>query len=694
MMVMEKRLTLGIKARPLYNTEGDIVGAIESIRDITELRQAEKDIKESRRQLADIIGFLPDSTFVVDKDGKVIAWNKAAEERTGVRAADILGKSRYEYALCFYGERQPILIDLVPKPDSEIEARYVRMERRNRALVGESYMSKIKGGRAYVFGMATALRDTKGNIVGAIESVRDITERQRTEESLRCAEEKYRSIFENAVMGIFQSIPEGRFISANPVFARILGYDSPEELLASITDIAAHVYADPENLNEMLRIIKEKGIVRKFEIQALRKDGSTSYFPINARSVCDDSGNLLYYEGTAQDVTKRKLLEARLLQPRKMEAIGTLAGGIAHDFNNILSAIIGYSEMTRGKLQQMELHRYLENILLAAHRAKELMAQILTFSRHTDKELKPVNIRDLLSEALKLLRATIPSTIGIHPEIDPGVMNVLADPTLLHQVLINLCTNAAHAMRESGGLLEVRLDSVKIDQNTPHIDYDLSPGMYVKLTVSDTGTGIPPEILDRIFDPFFTTKGKGEGSGLGLSVVYGIARKHGGTVTVKSTLGQGSAFCVYLPAIERPSESKTIPVDTIPGGNESILLVDDEESLVGMNREILEGIGYRATETTSSIKALEMFRAQPDRFDLVISDMTMPGMTGKELAIEILKIRPDIPIIFCTGFSDLITEESAKSIGIREFLMKRFFKTTDPDGQEGAGRKGADATLS
>jgi len=470
MMVMEKRLTLWIKARPLYNTGGDIVGAIESIRDITELRQAEKDIKESRRQLADIIDFLPDAMFVVDKDGKVIAWNKAAEEMTGVRAADMLGKSRYEYALCFYGERRPILIDLVLKPDSEIEAKYVRMERRNRALVGESYMSKIKGGRAYVFGMASALRDTKGNIVGAIESVRDITERQRAEESLRCAEEKYRSIFKNAVMGIFQSIPEGRFISANPAFARILGYDSPEELLASITDIAAQVYADPENRNEMLRIIEEKGIVREFEIQALRKDGSTSYFTINARSVRDDNGNLLYYEGTAQDVTKRKLLEARLLQSQKMEAIGTLAGGMAHDFNNILSAIIGYSEMTRGKLQQMELHRYMENILLAGHRAKELVAQILTFSRHTDKELKPVNIRDLLSEALKLLRATIPSTIGIHPEIDPGVMNVLADPTQLHQVLINLCTNAAHAMRESGGLLEVRLDSVKIDQNTPYIN--------------------------------------------------------------------------------------------------------------------------------------------------------------------------------------------------------------------------------
>ena len=655
---------------PIYNDKGIVTGTVGIARDITERRQAEGDIKESRQQLADIINFLPDATFVIDKEGRVIAWNRAIEEMTGIKKADMLGKGNYEYALPYYSERKPLLIDLVLNPDDVIEKKYASIERRDSVLIGESYTFAVGEGKAYHLGMAAALRDSKGNIVGAIESIRDITERRRMEETLRQAEEKYRSIFENAVMGIFQTTRDGRIISANPAFARILGYDSPKELIYKITDISRQIYVNPERWAELLHLVEERGAVKDYEIQYRRKDRSIGWSTFNIHAVCDKDGTFLYYEGTIQDITERKLLESRLLQSQKMEAIGTLAGGIAHDFNNILAAIIGYSEMTKGKLQQMELHRYLEHILLASHRAKDLVAQILTFSRHADKELKPVNIKALTGEALKLLRATLPSTIEIRPEIDKRVGDILADPTQLHQVLINLCTNASHAMRERGGVLDVSLDNVEITPDSSLIHPDLNPGLYVKLIVRDTGTGISPAIIDRIFDPFFTTKEKGEGTGLGLSVVYGIAQKYGGTVIVHSNPGEGSTFHVYLPGIEHSAELKAEPVDFIPGGSERILIVDDEELLVGMSREMLEGIGYRITATTSSVNALEMFLSRPERFDLVISDMTMPGMTGKELAKEFLKIRPDIPIILCTGFSDLMTEEDAKSLGIREFLMK------------------------
>jgi two-component system cell cycle sensor histidine kinase/response regulator CckA len=642
-------------------------------REISERIQADEKIKESRQQLSDIINFLPDATMVIDKEGKVIAWNRAIEEITGVKAADMLGKGNYEYALPFYGERRPVLIDLVLKPQKEIEMKYVYVERRDEILVGESYVPALRGGDVFLLGTASALRDSKGDIVGSILSIRDITKKRSLEEALRQAEEKYRGIYENAIEGIFQTTHEGRIIAANPAFARILGYDSPEEIINTITDIASQVYVNPGRRRELLRLVEERGIARDFEVQFYRKDKSNAWITINIYAVRDSGGKLLHYEGSVQDITDRKLLELQLRQSQKMEAIGTLAGGIAHDFNNILAAIIGYTEMTIGRLKQAELQRYLEQVLKASDRAKNLVSQIMAFSRQADMAVKPLDIIFLIKETLKLLRATLPSTIDIRTEIATGVDAVLADPTQLHQVIMNLCTNAAHAMREKGGILEVGLDNEEITPDMVLLYPDLHPGPHVKLTLSDTGTGIAPEIMDRIFDPFFTTKSRGDGTGLGLSVVYGIVKEYGGMVTAQSRPGAGSTFTVYLPAVEHEEKSTTESTDTIPGGNERILFVDDENILTEIGREMLEGIGYEVTAATSSTEALEVFRTQPDCFDLVITDMTMPGMTGADLSKELLKIRHHIPIILCTGFSELITEDEAKRLGIEEFLMKPLF---------------------
>ena len=655
---------------PLFDAHGHRVGAVESIRDITERKLAFEALQESEQRLADIINFLPDATLVIDREGRLIAWNQAIEEMTGVKAADMLGKDDYEYAVPFYGKRRPILIDLVLNPDREEEVQYLGLERKGAILAGESHIPELRGGQAYLRGTATVLRDSKGNIVGAIESIHDITERRQAERALVLAEEKYRSIFENATMGIFQTTPDGRILNANSAYAQIIGYTSLEEVADHFTDLSGQLYVHPEKRKELLQLMEDRSSVQEYEVQVFRKDRSVAWVSINARAVRDADGQLLFIEGMVQDITERKALETRLIQAQKMEAIGTLAGGIAHDFNNILAAIIGFTEMAKTKLQQEELHPYLERVLEASERARNLVSQILTFSRSGTTEIRPIDMGPLIVEGLRLLRATLPSTIEIRQQISSPLPAIPAHPTQIHQVLINLCTNAAHAMRAHGGVIEVTLEALAITPAMAALHADLVPGKFVKLTVADTGSGIAPEIVDRIFDPFFTTKKPGEGTGLGLSVVYGIIEGYGGAITVQSERGEGSAFSVYLPALDTPVEDHQVGLPSIPRGTGRVLLVDDEAMLVAMGRELIEDLGYEVTGIMDSRNALDMVRAQPDRFDLVITDMTMPGMTGTDLARELLAIRPDLPIILLTGFSELITEEKARQMGICGFAQK------------------------
>jgi PAS domain S-box-containing protein len=379
----------------------------------------------------------------------------------------------------------------------------------------------------------------------------------------------------------------------------------------------------------------------------------------------------------ATDITRIKDLEkeslriqAQLQQAQKMEAIGTLAGGIAHDFNNILSAVIGYTEIVLADTDAgSQQHKNLQEVLKAGNRARDLVNQILMFSRQTDRELKPVQINQIVIETLKLLRASLPTTIRIEPNLRSNSA-VMADPTQIHQVMMNLCTNAAHAMRENGGLLKIELSDVELQKDFLEQHPYLSAGTFLKLRVRDTGHGMEKKITDRIFDPFFTTKERGEGTGMGLAVVLGIVKSHGGTITVESSIDQGSSFDVYLPVIEREVDDETRPKIAMPTGNEKILFVDDEKALVDLGHQMLERLGYDVTTRTSSIEALELFISQPPKFDLVITDMTMPNMTGDELARKLMAIRSDISVILCTGYSERISKEKAQAIGIREFVLK------------------------
>jgi len=364
-------------------------------------------------------------------------------------------------------------------------------------------------------------------------------------------------------------------------------------------------------------------------------------------------------------------LESQLQRAERMEAIGTLAGGIAHDFNNILGAIMGYTELARMDMPETSrAAAKLDEVLKAGTRAKELVRQILTFSRQTKKEAKPLEVSLVVKEALKLLRASIPTTIEIRKKIATGPNIVMADPTQIHQIVMNLCTNAAQAMQETGGILTIELTGVEIDIATAHQYVGLEPGPYVRISISDTGKGMDPQVRERIFDPFFTTKDPGKGTGLGLSVVHGIVKACKGAITVYSEIGKGSTFHVYLRKIESMKAPEPEKVEALSTGTECILFVDDEEALARLGKETLRELGYDAVCRTSSIEALEAFRAQPERFDLVITDQTMPNMTGKDLAKEIMAIRPGIPVIVCTGYSQVFSEEEANDIGISAFLMK------------------------
>ena len=659
-----KRRTIEVAVSLIRNTEGLKTGFRGIVRDVTERKRAEEELRESQRQLADIISFLPDATLIIDKDGRVLAWNRAMEEMTGVKAQAMLGKGNHEYSIPFYGARRPILVDLILNPLAEIEAKYSIKRKGDIFYEGETYLSALRGHEAYLYGRVSALRDANGNVVGAIESIRDITAR-------RLAEEKYRAIFDNAVMGIYQVTPGGRILSANPAYARILGYESPEDLLNSVTDTARQVYVHPEERSELLRAIHESGTIQDREVQWFRKDGSIVWITINGRAVRDGSGQVIHYEGAVRDITEHKSLEQQLHQAYKMEAIGTLAGGIAHDFNNILSAVIGYAEMATRESDLGTVRRYLDGIYQAGIRAGDLVKQILTFSRQSEEKRYPLRVGPIIKEAMKLLRASLPTTIKIHQNIHSDQGHVMASPTHIHQILMNLCTNAAHAMGAGRGTLTVRLAPVDIKSDDGLIHHGLIPGKHLKLAVSDTGCGIAPGTIDKIFDPFFTTKRPGEGTGMGLAVVHGIVKSCGGAITVQSEVGKGTEFDVYFPLLK---ETGAVPQKEAPtpivGGEERILFVDDEEVLVDLGKNMLSGLGYRVEGRTSSLEALELFRTEPERFDLVITDMTMPNMTGLELAQELMRIRPNLPVILCTGFSELVTAERAKSLGLKEFIMK------------------------
>ena len=401
--------------------------------------------------------------------------------------------------------------------------------------------------------------------------------------------------------------------------------------------------------------------------------GLGKFFHVSSAPIFDNDNNLEYLVHVAKDITEQKKMEEELFQAHKMEAIGTLAGGIAHDFNNILTAILGYAEIVRADMPESSPSRHdIDQVLKAGNRAKELVKQILTFSRKGQETQQPLQSSLIIKETLKLLRASLPTTIEIQEEIDPECGTILANPTNIHQILVNLCTNALHAMKDEKGILTVRLTRKELTKEHDVISGDgVAEGSFVELMIRDTGHGMDKATVQRMFEPYFTTKEVGKGSGMGLALVHGIVQGCGGFIKVESEPGKGTTFNVYFPAMEEKIvEIEKKQREPLPRGNERILAVDDEEGIIELLTNMLKSLGYEVTAETSSEKTLEVFRTSPDSFDLIITDQTMPHLTGAELAKEILQIRPDIPIILCTGYSAMISEEKAKKIGIKRYAMK------------------------
>jgi two-component system cell cycle sensor histidine kinase/response regulator CckA len=489
----------------------------------------------------------------------------------------------------------------------------------------------------------------------------DVTERRRAEEALRNTEEKYRSMVENAVGGIYQTTPEGRFLSVNPALANMLGYESSQELVDGITDIGQEMYVDPKRRQELKRLLEEQGELRDFEFQLYRKDGSQIWVSTNIRAIVRD-GAVLRYEGMIEDITKRKLLEAQLLQAQKMEAVGLLAGGVAHDFNNAISVITGYSGLLQMRLPEGDPScRYVEEITKAANRAATLIRQLLAFSRK--QVIRPVtlDLNNVISDMEKMLRRLIGEDIEIVIKRDPNLARVKADPGQLEQILMNLAVNARDAMAH-GGKLIVETANVELDDTYVRRHAYFKAGQYVTLSFSDTGCGMDKDTQARIFEPFFTTKEAGRGTGLGLSTVYGIVKQNEGYIRVYSEPGKGSTFKIYLPPVYGAAE---VPAHTqvpgvLPHGSGTVLLVEDEEALRALARDSLESHGYTVLEAANGEAAMVMAEGHSGVIELLLTDVIMPGMSGRELANRLTALRQEIRVLYMSGYAhDLVARYGA-----------------------------------
>ncbi|MGD0231260.1 MAG: ATP-binding protein [Syntrophorhabdales bacterium] len=539
-------------------------------------------------------------------------------------------------------------------------------------------------------------------------AIEDITDLRQANEALKVSETRYRRLFETAQDGILiLDADTGRISDVNPFLIEMLGYSYKEFVGKRLWQIGA--VKNAEASKAAFKELQRKGYIRYEDLPLRTKSGReidvefvSNVYQVNHSSViqCNvrdttarkqmedalrearDELEQRVPERTAElreayqtlqaETEQRRCVERQLLQAQKIEAIGTLAGGIAHDFNNILAAIIGFSEMAMERAPKGErVRRDFERILSAGIRGRELVKQILTFSRQSQQEKKPMHLGVLLQETMKLLRASLPSTIEMRLNFAKRTGFILADPSQMQQVIMNLCTNAAHAMREKGGTIDVDLRDATFPSTSEVPHSSMSPGSYVRLAVTDTGEGVPGEIVAKIFEPFFTTKGAGEGTGLGLSVVLGIVESHGGAITVESVPERGATFAVYLPRLEEEHPlSEDEDGGALPRGHERILFIDDEELLAEMGEELLTGLGYQVVSRTGGREALAMFRLNPLAFDLVITDQTMPYISGLTLSGEMLSLRPDLPIILCTGFSHSVDAKSATSAGIKALLMK------------------------
>lgn len=613
--------------------------------------------ERSLHMIAEMLDEAPSAITIHDYNGRFLYANRKTFEIHGYDEAEFMALNLHELN--------------VPESEALIKERMQMVADNGEASFTVTHIKKDGS----TIPMEVFVKEVDWADVPAMLSVAtDITERKRAEEALIEREKRFRDLAEMLPEAVFEADENMNLTFVNRQAFSIFGY-SLQDFEKGLNGFDLLVPEDRKKAadNAVNQVRNQEFGVSEYH--GLRKDGTVFPVLFHTRPIFNQE-TLVGFRGIIVDITERERIQEELQQAQKMEAIGILAGGVAHDFNNLLFPIVGLSELLLEDLPHgSPEHENVQEILKAGIRGRDLVKQILAFSRQSEHKKVPLRVQHVLKEVIKLCRSTIPSSIEIRQEIQPDCGLVMANPTQLHQLVMNLMTNAYHAIEESHGNILVQLTETELEVNDSERQF-IEPGRYALLLISDTGCGIDPALMDKIFEPYFTTKPQGKGTGLGLAVVYGIVRQSGGDIKVHSELGRGTTFTVYLPLLEKSAQ--TVPItnaDTYPTGSERILLVDDEASIVRLEKQILERLGYRVTSHHNSLEALDAFKAGPDQYDLVITDMTMPNMTGDRLARHLLEIRPDLPVIICTGFSERMNQKKAEDLGIKGFLMKPVVKS-------------------